>query len=169
MCSLSTLPPAPLTAVVTVERAPVVFGSNKRGCFVTRSPRCLFMRVSVRFPFRGIRPLRFHVLRGGLSLPSCSIVWQIFALAWFIAHARCIHVATIAGFCVPSVHFKNASRASVTAVILFSSMDVAISFIPRGSTLGTSFSRDHSTRSSLLLPILDLAKSSRNLTKALLV
>src|SRR4051794_2373016 len=53
-------------------------------------------------------------------------------------------------------------------VILFSSMDVAVSFIPRGSTLRTRFSRDHSTRSGLLLPILVLAKSSRNLTRALL-
>jgi hypothetical protein len=60
----------------------------------------------------------------------------------------------------PATHFA--------AVILFSSMDVAISFIPRRSALGTRFSHDHRARSGLPLPILVLAKSSRNLRRALL-
>jgi len=54
------------------------------------------------------------------------------------------------------------------AVILFSGMDVTISFIPCGATLETYFSYDHRTRSGLPLPISVLAKSSRKLTRALL-
>src|SRR5262245_46829558 len=59
----------------------------------------------------------------------------------------------------PATHFA--------AVILFAGMNVTISFIPCGSTLGTCFSHDHSTYLGLPLPILVLAKSSRNLTRAL--
>jgi hypothetical protein len=67
--------------------------------------------------------------------------------------------------------FWAADKGSATlfaAVILFSGMEVALSFIPRGSAVGTCFSYDHRTHSGLPLPILVLAKRNRNLTRALL-
>ena len=60
----------------------------------------------------------------------------------------------------PATHFA--------AVILFAGMDVPLPLIPGGATLRTCFSHDHSTGSGLRFPILVLAKSGRNLTRALL-